>query len=52
MGGIEARYPPISSGPKNKTASLDGLIQKAQTLIKKYPDAPAAARVKELLPVE
>ncbi|MEW6026115.1 MAG: TlpA disulfide reductase family protein [Planctomycetota bacterium] len=37
---------------KKKNASLEALIQKAKGILKKYPDSPAAAKVKELLPVE
>lgn len=37
---------------KKKNASLQMLIPKAKDIVKKYPDSPAAARVKELLPVE
>ena len=37
---------------KKKNASLQMLIPKAKDIVKKYPDSPAAAKVKELLPVE
>ncbi|MBI5778234.1 MAG: hypothetical protein HZA49_02100 [Planctomycetes bacterium] len=37
---------------KKKNASLEMLLPKAKGIVKKYPDSPAAARVKELLPVE
>lgn len=37
---------------KKKNASMQMLIPKAKNIVKKYPDSPAAARVKELLPVE
>ncbi|MBI5778235.1 MAG: hypothetical protein HZA49_02105 [Planctomycetes bacterium] len=35
-----------------RNASMEVLIPKAKGLVKKYPDSPAAVKVKELLPVE
>ncbi|MBI5778236.1 MAG: hypothetical protein HZA49_02110 [Planctomycetes bacterium] len=37
---------------KKKNQSLETLVQKARGLVKKYPDSPAAVKVKELLPIE
>jgi len=37
---------------KKKNPSLQILIPKAKNIIKNYPDSPAAARVKKLLPIE
>lgn len=37
---------------QKRNASLEVLIPKARGLVKKYPDSPTAAMVKELLPVE
>jgi len=37
---------------EKKNASLEMLIPKAKNIVKKYPDSPAAARVKELLAVD
>jgi len=37
---------------KKKNAPLEILLPKAKGIVKKYPDSPAAARVKELLPIE
>ena len=37
---------------QKRNASLEVLIPKARGLVKKYPESPAAAKVKELLPVE
>ena len=35
-----------------RNASMEVLIPKAKALIKKYPDSPAAVKIKELLPIE
>jgi len=37
---------------RKKNPSLQILIPKAKNIIKNYPNSPAAAKVKELLPVE
>jgi hypothetical protein len=37
---------------QKRNASMEVLIPKAKGLVKRYPDSPAATKVKELLPIE
>jgi hypothetical protein len=47
-----AEYNKNCEACQKKNPSLEALMPKAQDLVKKYPDSPAAAKVKELLPVQ
>jgi hypothetical protein len=39
-------------GCQKKNQNYSGLVARAKALVKKYPNSPAAAKVKELVPVE